>query len=148
MELNDINLQVCTEQGLYFESAPKAWEKLRSKLSDLKNDDFSGVLVGIGHDDPHDGQVAEDKVRFSAGVSLVNIDLGIARLQLTGGLYARFHYRGKPNNLGLAYHYIYGKWASASSFEISKEKPAFVVHENLPDPISEQKLIIHVPLKN
>lgn len=146
IELNNINIQVCTEQGLYFESAPKAWAKLKTKLGELKIDDFSGVFIGIGHDNPHNGQVAEDKVRFSAGVSLMNIDLGIEHLQLEGGLYARFHYKGKPHNSGLAYHYIYGKWASTSLFEISKEKPAFVVHENLPDAMLEQKLIIHVPL--
>jgi hypothetical protein len=33
-------------------------------------DDFTGTFIAIGHDNPHDGEIAEDQVRFSAGVAL------------------------------------------------------------------------------
>ena len=71
---------------------------------DELGDDFSGTFIGIGHDNGH--EIAEDQVRFSAGVTLVKRNLSINNLMISGGNYARFRYLGKPNNLGLAYHYI------------------------------------------
>lgn len=110
VELADLTIQSVTERGLYFEAAPRAWNVLREKLHHNElTDDFSGMFVGIGHDNPHEGGVEEDQVRFTAGVSLLEKDLGISSLTLSGGKYARFQYHGKLNNLGLAYHYIHGK---------------------------------------
>ncbi|WP_367607751.1 GyrI-like domain-containing protein [Legionella sp. W05-934-2] len=146
IEINKIILQSFTEQGLYFESAPNAWAKLQSALLGKLDDDFAGVFIGIGHDNPHEGQVAENQVRYSAGVAYISDDLGIERVTITGGVYARFNYRGKPNNLGLAYHYIYGKWAENSPYEIRHDKPAFVAFNDFPKPLAEQRLCIHVPL--
>lgn len=105
IELNDLPIQAVTEQGLYFESAPKAFQILKNQLSDEElSDDFSGFFIGIGHDNPHEGDIKEDEVRFTAAVALLDRDLGIKKYIITGRFYARFHFYGKPNNLGLAYH--------------------------------------------
>ncbi len=147
VELNDLPIQAVTKQGLYVEAAKNAWCTLAKKLqTDELGDDFSGMLIGIGYDNPHDGEVEVDKVRFSAGIALLRRDLGIEHISLQGGRYARFQYIGKPANLGLAYHYIYGKWKEKSEFEINKKIPAFLTFDDMPNALKEQKIFIHVPL--
>ena len=76
VELQDLEIQCVTEIGLYFESAPRAWEALKQKLNtDELSDEFSGLFIGIGHDNPHEGHVADDQVRFTAGIRLIERDL-------------------------------------------------------------------------
>ena len=147
INLEDISIQAVTETGLYFESAPKAWSKLKSKLNDVElSDDFSGVFIGIGHDNPHMGIIPENKVRFSAGVSHTERDIDAEKILIAGGRYARFHYQGKINNLGLAYHYIFGQWASGSPIEIDESKFAFIIFANVPEGFESCKAVINVPL--
>ncbi|NBV40497.1 helix-turn-helix domain-containing protein, partial [bacterium] len=94
--LNDISIQAVTKQGLYFECAPQAWHALQEKLQTINiDDDFGGMFIGIGHDNPHDGEIAHDQVRFSAGVSFLDTNLGIDKITLPSGLYAKFNYEGK-----------------------------------------------------
>lgn len=144
--LNDLPIQSITQQGIYFESAKKAWDMLREKLNDKElSDDFSGFFVGIGHDNPHEEGIDEDKVRYSAGIALLNRNLGVEHKVISSGMYARFHYKGKPMNLGLAYHYIYGKWSQESGIKINKHIPAFVAFDYFPQAMEEAKLLIHVP---
>ncbi|MBA3537072.1 MAG: helix-turn-helix domain-containing protein [Tatlockia sp.] len=147
VELEALNLQAVTETGYYFEAAPKAWKGLKEKLSLVElADDFSGVFVGIGHDNPHEGLREENKCRFSACISHATRDLSIDKFIIAGGIYARFRYLGKPNNLGLAYHYIFGQWEDKSDVKINKEKPAFILFDIFPEASTEHKLMIHVPL--
>jgi len=147
VELTDFPIQCVTERGLYFEAAPKAFNILKSKLTTNElNDDCLSMFIGIGHDKPHDAEVKEDQVRFTAGVALIEKTLGIERIILSGGRYARFHYFGKPNNLGLAYHHIYGKWSETSLIKIDKIKPAFMEFDHFPEALKEQNILIHVPL--
>lgn len=147
IELTDMPIQSITEKGLYFEAAPKAFNMLKSKLSiNELDDDFSGLFIGIGHDNPHEEGVIEDQVYFTAGVALIDRDLGIESRLLSGGHYARFRYSGKPNNLGLAYHYIYGKWSESSTVKIDSNKPAFISFDGFPDALNDQNILIHVPL--
>jgi len=147
IEIENLELQGVTEVGLYFESAPKAWDKLKANLtSEEQGDDFSGIFIGMGHDNPHEGDIREDQVRFTAGVVLSSRDLKLNKMQIHHGQYARFRYKGKPVNMGLAYHYIYGKWNVNSSIKINKTIPAFVVYDNLPEAFKEQNALIHVPL--
>lgn len=145
VELADLNIQCITQQGLYFECAKNAWDKLRKKLiHDELADDFLGIFIGIGHDNPHEGEIQPDKVRFSAGVALLERNLNIEHYLIPSGIYARFHYTGKPANLSLAYHYIYGKWSKDS--KINKKIPAFIAFDQFPEVSREEKIIIHVPL--
>lgn len=147
VELDELNIQVVTQQGLYFESAPRAWVLLKEKLlPEELEDDFSGVYVGISHDNPHHGSIPENQVRFSAGVTHIQRDLGIEHMIIPAGKYAKFHYIGKLANLGLAYHYIFGKWSEHSSYKIDLEKLAFRMSDEFPDGLKEQKLAIYVPL--
>lgn len=147
VELTDLPIQSVTEKGLYFEAAPKAFNGLKSKLTTHElSDDCLSMFIGIGHDNPHEGEVKEDQVRFTAGVTLVERDLGVERIILSSGRYARFHYFGKPNNLGLAYHYIYGKWSQTSAIKIDITKPAFMKFNRFPEALKEQDILIHVPL--
>ncbi|MCW5589148.1 MAG: helix-turn-helix domain-containing protein [Legionellales bacterium] len=145
--LSDLSLQGVTERGIYFESAPRAWNNLKNKLlTEEINDDFSGMYVGIGHDNPHDGAVAPDEVRFTAGVTLLKRNLELDHMTIAKGYYARFYYQGKINNLGLAYHYIYGKWAESSAVNINSQQPAFTAFTDFPNALHEETILIHVPL--
>lgn len=147
IEIENLNIQSVTQAGIYFESAPKAWEMLRERLNDEElSDDFSGVFIGIGHDNPHDGAVKVDETRYTAGVALLERDLKIDRTIITPGRYARFRYVGKPANLGLAYHYIYGQWQQNSEFKINESIPAFCVHTAITNGMIERKILIHVPI--
>ena len=147
LSLHDINLQSVTEQGLYFEAAPKAWQGLKKALATHSiDDDFSATFIGIGHDNPHDGDIKENQVRFTAAVAFLEDDLHINQTTLLGGTYAKFPYTGALNNLGLAYHYIYGKWMETSGFSISKARPAFIAFGTFPDSLTEQRVSIYVPL--
>src|SRR5690606_1361768 len=107
VEITEFNMQAVTKQGLYFEAAPLAWKNLKEHLGEAAlDDDFTGTFIAIGHDNPHDGEIAEDQVRFSAGITCFNTDLDLEEITVTGGRYAKFNYTGKLNNMGLAYHYI------------------------------------------
>jgi DNA gyrase inhibitor GyrI len=133
---------------LYFEAAPLAWKKLEEHLDEaVLGDDFTGTFIAIGHDNPHDGELAEDQVRFSAGIVHLNIDLKIQRITITGGVYAKFNYIGKLNNMGLAYHYIYGAWRNKSAIKIDDTNPAFMMMDKLPNNFEEYHVSIYVPLK-
>ena len=147
IEINYFNIQSVTEKGLYFECAPRAWQKLKSALSEeIFNDDFSGLFIGIGHDNPHEGEVKEDQVRFTAGIALLEKDLALDDMKIAGGQYARFRYQGKPVNLGMAYHYIYGKWQESSNNKIMQTIPAFVTYEHFPTGFKQEYALIYVPL--
>lgn len=144
--LDTFTIQGVTEQGTYFEAAPNAWESLKTHLSDEElNDDFLGVFVGIGHDNPHDGEVREDSVRFSAGVTGAR-HLNINEIIIQEGMYAQFDYVGQLNNLGLAYHYIYGAWNNKSQTKIDHSKVAFMVFDTFPQEFGEYGVVIYVPL--
>jgi AraC family transcriptional regulator len=147
VELKNLQLQSVTETGLYFNAAPKAWRRLKEKLNvHESSDDFSGIFIGMGHDNPHEEGVAENQVRFTASVALIERDLHIEHTTINGGNFARFRYTGKPANLGLAYHYIYGKWSNESKIKMNMAKPAFMVFDHFPDGFKEQHILIHVPL--
>ncbi|QDP72480.1 AraC family transcriptional regulator [Legionella israelensis] len=146
VDLKAIHLQCVTEQGLYFESAPKAWKRLEQKLlANKANNVCSGLFIGIGHDNPHEGKVPVDKVRFTAGITLVSNNLGLNEYIIQQGKYARFRYYGKANNLGLAYHYIYGQWSEQPGNKIDRNRPAFNLFDHLPDAIKDHHILIHVP---
>lgn len=147
IELDDVKIQIVTKQGLYFEAAPLAWQSLKDHLSATElDDDFMGTFIGIGHDNPHEGEVAEHKVRFSAGVAFSPHDLKIEDYTISGGTYARFKYTGKIHNLGLAYHYIYGKWSTQYGLNINHTIPAFIAFSGFPeDEFNDVTLALYVP---
>lgn len=149
LEIEEQALQVVTKQGLYFEAPPLAWKELKERLNTAElEDNFLGVFIGIGHDNPHDGKVREEQVRFSAGIAFCKHDLQIETFVIRSGNYAKFTFSGKINNLGLAYHYIYGKWSIESKININSYLPAFMAFETFPDGFDEQKIAIYVPLQS
>lgn len=150
IELDDVKIQTITKQGLYFEAAPLAWQSLKDHLSATElDDDFVGTFIGIGHDNPHEGEVSEHKARFSAGIAFCPHDLKIEHYTIPGGTYARFKYTGKPHNLGLAYHYIYGQWSTQYGLNINHNTPAFIAFSAFPeDAFKEETLALYVPCIN
>lgn len=147
IDITAIEIQCVTETGLYFDAAPKAWDKLKSALNNtILSDDFFGLYVGIGHDNPHDGEVPSDKVRFTAGVAQLKGNLNIDTMTINTGRYARFRYKGTLNNLGLAYHYIYGKWQENSNVKINHSIATFMIMDKLPSDLGEYDVSIHTPL--
>ncbi len=149
IEIDEFKIQAVTKQGLYFEAAPLAWKTLEGYLSEeMLDDDFTGTFIAIGHDNPHDGEIAEDRVRFSAGVAYLSADLRIESITIAGGEYAKFNYSGKLNNMGLAYHYIYGAWLNKSSVKIDDIKSAFMIMDKFPNNFEESRVSIYVPIVN
>ena len=147
IELGEFVIQAVTRQGFYFDCAPRAWDDLRALLHEKElDDDFTGTFVGIGHDNPHDGEVADENIRFSAGVALLDKKIGCEEIILPGGRYAKFNYTGKIYDIGTAYHYIYGAWLSQSPVKIDADKKAFILFDNFPEGFEEQRVSIYVPL--
>ncbi len=147
-EVDDIHLQVTTAVGSYFEAAPKAWETLAKTLqNDELSDSGTCLFFGIGHDNPHHEDVAIDHMRFSAGVSMATPYDKLQKFTLPKGFYARFNFSGKPMNLGLAYHYIFGTWNERHEQCIDHDKLAFTVFDHLPaSGIADEVLQIWVPM--
>lgn len=149
VEITEFKIQAVTKQGLYFEAAPLAWKNLEEHFGEeALNDDFTGTFIAIGHDNPHDGEIAEDQVRFSAGITCFNTDLKLEEITVKGGRYAKFNYTGKLNNMGLAYHYIYGAWLNKSATKIDSTKPAFMMMDKFPNNFEESRVSIYVPIIN
>lgn len=149
IEIDVFKIQAVTKQGLYFEAAPLAWKKLEEHLDEVAlGDDFMGTFIAIGHDNPHDGKVAEDQVRFSAGIAYLSTDLRLEPITIAGGVYAKFNYTGKLNNMGLAYHHIYGAWLNKSAVKIDDTKPAFMMMDKFPNDFEERPVSIYVPIIN
>ena len=148
IEIEEIEIQSVTEKGKYFDSAVLAWQNLKNNLTEAElDDDFLGTFIGIGYDNPHDDEVAEDQVRFSAGVTLCERNSNFEKIVIPGGVYAKFTYNGKLNNLGLAYHYIYGAWSEKSTNKINLQIPAFIGLDKFPCGFDVDNLSISVPLK-
>lgn len=148
LELDSFQFQGLTKKGTYFDAPPQAWMDLKSHLSRVEfDDDFSGTFIAIGHDNPHDGEIDHDKVRFSAGVALTKTDLHIEKLTISQGVYAKFRFVGKVNNLGLAYHYIYGPWLAKSDRKIRHDIPTFLMFDRFPDIFQDQTIALYVPLE-
>lgn len=144
--MNAIKLQAVTEQGSYFEAAPKAWDELKAKLGAEELDDFSGMFVGVGLDNPHEGEVPADQVRFCAGVSCIDENLGVTDLMLPAGKYARFYFKGKTNQIGAAYHYILGQWPEKSGHEVQRDSLIYQLFDTFPTVEGEHAILICVPL--
>lgn len=144
--LEDIVVQGVTVQGLYFESAPRAWQQLHAVLETLPKDEAT-LFIGIGHDNPHEGQVSADAVRFTAGIASGKQKDGLASITLKSGDYAKFSFKGRVNNLGMAYHYIYGAWQERSCYNVDYAKPAFQVFDDFPMPSKDESVLIYVPVK-
>lgn len=149
VELHDIVIQSVTKQGLYYECAPQAWQAFKNIVQpELLEDDSLGLFIGIGHDNPHDGEVSEDKVRFTAGVTLTDSIPGLIQMIIPGGAYAKFRFTGKLNNIGAAYHYIYGGWRTEHpECQIDDTRSAFLIFDRMPDGFLEHDVMISVPLK-
>lgn len=145
--LEDFTIQGISKTGTYFDCAPRAWQTLQELLLPEEiNDNSSSLFVGIGHNNPHHEEIGIDQVKFTAGIHLIERNLNIDKTLINGGHYARFRYYGKPINLGLAYHYIFGPWQDKSATKINHERPAFIVFEHFPNALQEQNIMIHVPL--
>lgn len=149
IELNAFSIQSITEEGHYFDCAPRAWDKMKSILSGslLLDEDSTVIFVGIGQDDPHEGEMRERKVRYTAGMHGAPPIPGLQRIDVKGGSYARFKFDGKIANIGLAYHYVFGPWREKSEVKLDTENPAIVLFETFPKPTGDIRLKLLVPTK-
>ena len=158
MEIKHIQLQAVTKQGVNFNVADEAWCTLQEKLDEHElHDDFSGTFVGVPHEQLLPAKGASEQIRFSAGVTFLDRDLGIERIAIPGGTYAKFYYSGKPTTLGLAYHYIYpvyviaplyNSWLDSAKIKINDAAPAFIVFDKFPDGLQDQNFAIYIPLRS
>jgi AraC family transcriptional regulator len=134
IEIDEFKIQAVTKKGSYFECAPLAWEILKGQVDGIVlGDDFTGTFIGIAHDNPHDGEIAWDQVRFSAGIVHLEQDFGMNEISIAKGSYAKFKY-------------IYGTWLNKTSIKIDDKNPAFIIMNKFPDDFKEQRVSIYVPL--
>jgi DNA gyrase inhibitor GyrI len=105
------------------------------------------MFIGVGHDNPHLGEVSADQVRFSAGIAFAKPIQGLSVMTLGSGFYARFAYHGVVNKIGEAYHYIFGHWEGESKKAIDHSKPVFQCFESVPN-AETKKVLIYVPINH
>lgn len=72
---------------------------------------------------------------------------GMETLDIPGGLYAVFDYKGSPANFAPMFHYIFETWMPDSDYEVDKRPHFDVLGEKYKgnDPASEEE--IWVPVK-
>ena len=68
-------------------------------------------------------------------------------MELPGGTYAVFTYKGPYEGLGRAYQQIYGGWLPKSRYEL-RDTPGFEQYLNSPQNTAPENLLtlIHVPI--
>lgn len=145
VELRALELQSVTEAGSYFSGPTRAWATLEEAVCSARLDPADVPLwVGQALDDPHHENVAPEQVRFCAGIECQS-DLGLPRILLPEASYARFVFTGKPDSLGLAYHYIYGVWRERTNWALAP-KAALILFNSPPASSSIGEVSICVPL--
>ena len=113
VEMDAVSLRGVIAQGPYFACAAQAWRDLAQRMPE---DDGTAMFAGMALDDPHHDEVAEDQVRFFAGVASPQwwhpgaAGQGWQVREVPAGPHARFRFQGKLRDLGLAYHHIHGRW--------------------------------------
>jgi AraC family transcriptional regulator len=72
---------------------------------------------------------------------------GMSAYTLRGGLYAVFHYKGRPSNFAEAFKYIFYNWFPASPYEVDQREHFEILGDKYKndDPDSEED--IWVPIK-
>ncbi len=90
-----------------------------------------------------------DKWAAVAVDSADNIPAGMARLDIPGGDYAVFQYRGRPSDAGATYQFIYGQWLPDSEFVLDNRPHFAVMGERYKGehPDSEEELWIPIRAK-
>jgi len=146
IEMKSLLVQAVTKQGPYFTSATQAWHALKDNVEQpYLTDDFDGMFIGVGHDNPHLGKAAANQVRFSAGIAFAKPIQDLEVIVLESGCYAKFEHQGDLNKIGNAYHYIFGHWESEAKQNIDHTKPAFQCFDSLPN-LETKTAVIYVPL--
>jgi len=150
VEMDAFSVRGVVSQGSYFTSAARGWRDLAAKLGHV-NDPASPVplFVAMAMDDPHEGMVKDDEVRFFAGIA--SVDPAPAgsqwhKAEIPAGRYARFRFNGKLFNIGLAYHHIYGQWSQTCHWKLSA-RSALMFFDSLPSVDHAGQVLICVPLE-
>jgi AraC family transcriptional regulator len=87
-----------------------------------------------------------------AAIKVSNADTvpgGMERLVIPGGLYAVFHYKGKPSEGQGTYRYIYTQWLPGSEYELDHRPHFALMGEKYKgeDPESEEDIWIPIRKK-
>ena len=105
--------------------------------------------LGISHDDPD--ITSDDKVRYDAAVVVTQPvqpegDFGV--MEIAGGRYAVFTYRGPYEGLTRMYQQIFGAWLPKSG-QTLRDAPAFEQYLNNPQNTQPADLLtlVHIPLE-
>lgn len=113
----------------YSTGIPKSWKKLLqfASIHDLLNSDTQ--FIGIPFDNP--GITPQAKCRYRACITVPeNIEMvkgEIKTIDILAGKYARYHFKGKKEDISDAYALIYGKWLPQSGY-IPDEKPSLEIY--------------------
>ena len=126
--------------GNYNQSAHAAWTCMFQTLKMQQQQGEQDLqFFGISHDNPHAEGVNEEDLRFDACVhgkkdlltALAKNTEG-ALAEIPAGNYAIFTFVGPYENLGSAYHYIYGEWLSTSGMQL-RDSSTFIRYLDLAD---------------
>ncbi|MNY16278.1 Bacterial transcription activator, effector binding domain [compost metagenome] len=82
---------------------------------------------------------------------LDNVPVEMESLELAGGLYAVFLYKGKPSDFASTFNYIFREWLPNSEFELDNNRPHFEIlgekYKNN-DPDSEEEVWVPIRKKS
>ncbi len=128
------------------------WQQFKPQIKDVKNrvnTDFYSIQI---YEDDVDLRKFTPKTIFEkwAATEVENFENtpdGLAKFNLSGGLYAVFIHKGKPEEFHNTAAYIYGKWVPNSKYELDN-RPHFEVmakNYNPNDPNATEE--VWVPIK-
>jgi len=113
----------------YSTGIPKSWKKLLqfAAIHELLNS--ATQYIGMPFDNP--GITPQIKCRYRACITVpesIKLTKGdIKTTEIQAGKYAKFHFKGKQENISAAYAFIYGSWLPLSGY-IPDEKPMLEIY--------------------
>lgn len=94
---------------------PEIWDDYGQRIAEIPAPD-SGVVYGVGY--VH-GRGSARFYRYVAGRATLSeaVPVGMVRVEIPGGAYARFTYRGPISGLGQTVQRIFGAWLPAAKLQ-------------------------------
>ena len=128
------------------------WQFLMPRRKDIRNTSNSNLFSVQVFDQDLDFKDFIPETEFEKWAAIEvseywEVPEGMETLDIPGGLYAVFDYKGVATNFAPMFHYIFATWIPASEYEVDKRPHFDLLGEKYKgnDPTSEEE--IWVPLK-
>lgn len=110
-----------------------------------KDSCFYDICMTIDRDDPRISAMAQTTA-VAAGTSRVDSKPGLSTMLLSGGLFAVYHYIGKPQQIYRAFHSVLSVWLAKSSYVLDN-RYSFDIYKKIDKETMLLDMEICIPIK-